>query len=109
MLAVIDIGSNSVRLVVFENATRKENFLVELGVNLLIFLGLVTTLFLGLGIASIGGAFSEQIIRYLAWDSTSACWLLCASSLSACSSRRSVSAATRASEVSLKAVWMAFS
>lgn len=52
----------------FEDAARKKNFFVELGVNLLIFLGLVTTLFLGMGIASVGGAFSEQIIRWLAWD-----------------------------------------
>lgn len=52
----------------FEDAARKKNFVAELGGNLLIFLGLVTTLFLGMGIASVGGTFSEQIIQWLGWD-----------------------------------------
>ncbi|MFT3886719.1 MAG: YihY/virulence factor BrkB family protein [Arachnia sp.] len=52
----------------FSDATAKKNFFVELGLNLLTFLGLVTTLFLGLGIASVGGSLSHQLVSWLGWQ-----------------------------------------
>lgn len=53
----------------FEDATKRRNFFAELGVNLLVFLGLITTIGIGLGLASVGGPFSEQIVRWLGWES----------------------------------------
>lgn len=52
----------------FEDAIEKKNFVIELGVNLLIFLGLITCIGVGLGVSSIGTSFSTQVIAWLGWQ-----------------------------------------
>lgn len=52
----------------FEQAITKKNFFLELGTNLLIFLGLITSIGIGLGISAIGSTFSAQLIEWLGWQ-----------------------------------------
>lgn len=49
----------------FEDASKKPNFFIELAFNIIIFLGLLACIAVGLGVASVGAAFSEQIIALL--------------------------------------------
>lgn len=49
----------------FEDAARKPNFFIELALNIVIFLGLLVCIAVGLGVASVGAQFSEQIIAAL--------------------------------------------
>lgn len=52
----------------FSDATVKRNFFVELGVNLLIFVGLLVCVAVSLAVSSIGGGFSRQVTAWLGWD-----------------------------------------
>ncbi len=49
----------------FEDASRKPNFFIELAWNIIIFIGLLACIAVGLGVASVGANFSQQIIAYL--------------------------------------------
>ncbi|MBB1516411.1 YhjD/YihY/BrkB family envelope integrity protein [Tessaracoccus sp. MC1679] len=52
----------------FSDGALKGNFFVELAINLAIFVGLLATVGLSLGVASIGGGFSRQVIEWLGWS-----------------------------------------
>lgn len=52
----------------FEEAIEKKNFFLELGINLVIFLGLITCVGIGLGVSAVGSGFSEQVIEWLGWQ-----------------------------------------
>lgn len=50
------------------DAAKTKNFFVELGSNLVIFLGLLLSVVLGIGLAQGGSTFSEQLIDWLGWS-----------------------------------------
>ncbi len=52
----------------FEDAAEKKNFVVELGLNLIIFLGLLLCIGISIGMATIGGSFSRDVIDFLGWS-----------------------------------------
>nr|WP_175558347.1 YhjD/YihY/BrkB family envelope integrity protein [Tessaracoccus bendigoensis] len=52
----------------FEDAARRKNFFVELGVNLGIFLGLLISIGFGVGLATISGSFSVNVLEWLGWS-----------------------------------------
>ncbi|MDF1488488.1 YhjD/YihY/BrkB family envelope integrity protein [Tessaracoccus caeni] len=53
------------------DAAERKNFFVELGWNLLIFLGLLLSVVLGIALAQGGSTFSEQLIGWLGWSHVS--------------------------------------
>lgn len=52
----------------FSDASEKGNFFVELGLNLLTFVGLLACVGLSLGVSTVGGGFSRQVIEWLGWS-----------------------------------------
>ena len=52
----------------FTDGALKGNFFAELAINLAIFVGLLATVVLSLGVASVGGGFSRQVIEWLGWS-----------------------------------------
>ncbi len=52
----------------FADAARRGNFFIEIALNLATFLGLLVCVGVSLGVASVGGGFSRQVIEWLGWS-----------------------------------------
>lgn len=52
----------------FADAARRGNFFIEIALNLATFLGLLVCVAVSLGVASVGGGFSREVIEWLGWS-----------------------------------------
>lgn len=52
----------------FEDAAEKKNFFVELGLNLLTFVGLLVCIVFSVGVATVGSTFSRNVLDWLGWS-----------------------------------------
>jgi len=50
------------------DAARRGNFFIEIALNLATFLGLLVCVAVSLGVASVGGGFSREVIEWLGWS-----------------------------------------
>lgn len=50
------------------DAAPPANILLDIGFNLVVFLGVLVSLFVGVGVAQVGNAFSRQVVEFLGWQ-----------------------------------------